>query len=48
MVLEVRILKDLVKCWRAKNEEFSPRRTQRAQRRGEEGERKETRLKVES
>src|SRR6266478_8428545 len=35
--MEVRIIKDLAKHWEAKNEELSPQRTQRAQRRGEEG-----------
>ncbi len=44
--MEVRIVKDLAKRWGAKNEEFSPQRTQRAQRWGEEG--KERQLKVES
>jgi len=53
--LEVRIVKELVVSgeWRGireerNDEEFSPQRTQRAQRWGEEGKRKETRLKVES
>ncbi len=51
----MRIIKELVanREWRGtrqerNDEEFSPQRTQRAQRWGEEGERKETRLKVES
>ncbi len=53
--MEVRIIKELVVSgeWRGireerNDEEFSPQRTQRAQRWGEEGERKETRLKVKS
>ena len=53
--MEVRIIKELVVSgeWRGireerNDEEFSPQRTQRAQRWGEEGERKETGLKVEA
>ena len=53
--MEVRIIKELVVSgeWRGireerNDEEFSPQRTQRAQRWGEEGAGKETRLKVES
>ena len=53
--MEVRIVKDLEVSGERRgireernDKEFSPQRTQRAQRWGEEGERKETRLKVES
>ena len=40
--MEVRIIKGLAERWGAKNEEFSPQRTQRW------GEEKKTQLKVES